>query len=245
MSTASVLKDIQTNLAPEFERLFREHHAFVTEQRTASPDEWKTRTSCPDSVLTAAPARVSSDLTRNPKAYLYRAAFNAAVSVIRSRRRNDLERIEDVEAPAASPMPGVDEDTCRQLYVRSRRLVQRPHRFLSFATSTTTISPRSRRPWYNAKHRRREPVSVSSSAQEEDSRNEDQAMTQKTPDVLNQFLKEFGNPRDRRSRIHGKTFWIVLRPRTYVFLKQWRCLVRPCSLFVSRGQRESWWRQCW
>jgi RNA polymerase sigma-70 factor, ECF subfamily len=117
MSTASVLKDIQTNLAPEFERLFREHHAFV--YRTAYSIAGRVEDA--DDVVQTVFLRLlrrefPPDLTRNPKAYLYRAAFNAAVSVIRSRRRNDLESVENVQAPAASPMPGVDEDTCRQLY---------------------------------------------------------------------------------------------------------------------------------
>ena len=117
MSTASVLNDNQRNLDPEFERLFREHHAFV--YRTAYSIAGRVEDA--DDVVQTVFLRLlrrefPPDLTRNPKAYLYRAAFNAAVSVIRSRRRNDLERIEDAEAPAAPPMPGVDEDARQQLY---------------------------------------------------------------------------------------------------------------------------------
>ena len=117
MSTASVLNDNQRNLDPEFERLFREHHAFV--YRTAYSIAGRVEDA--DDVVQTVFLRLlrrefPPDLTRNPKAYLYRAAFNAAISVIRSRRRNDLERIEDAEAPAAPPTPGVDEDTRRQLY---------------------------------------------------------------------------------------------------------------------------------
>lgn len=117
MSTASVLNDNQRNLDPEFERLFREHHAFV--YRTAYSIAGRVEDA--DDVVQTVFLRLlrrefPPDLTRNPKAYLYRAAFNAAISVIRSRRRNDLERIGDAEAPAAPPTPGVDEDTRRQLY---------------------------------------------------------------------------------------------------------------------------------
>src|SRR5262245_11394764 len=117
MSTASVPKDIQRNLDPEFERLFREHHAVV--YRTAYGVTGRVEDA--DDVVQTVFLRLlrrefPPDLTRNPKAYLYRAAFNAAVSVIRSRRRSDLESVEEVEAPAVTPILGVDEETRRQLY---------------------------------------------------------------------------------------------------------------------------------
>jgi RNA polymerase sigma-70 factor (ECF subfamily) len=117
MSTASVLKEIQRNLDPEFERLFREHHAFV--YRTAYSITGRLEDA--DDVVQTVFLRLlrrefPPDLTKNPKAYLYRAAFNAAVSVIRSRRRNLVESIDGVDVPAAPPMPGVDEDTRRELY---------------------------------------------------------------------------------------------------------------------------------
>jgi len=117
MSTAPVLKDIQGKLAPEFDRLFREHHAFV--YRTAYSIVGRVEDA--DDVVQTVFLRLlrrefPPDLTRNPKAYLYRAAFNAAISVVRSRRRRDFESVEDVEAPAAPPMPGVDEDARLELY---------------------------------------------------------------------------------------------------------------------------------
>ncbi|HET9216328.1 MAG TPA: sigma-70 family RNA polymerase sigma factor [Terriglobia bacterium] len=117
MSTAPVLKDIQRNLAPEFEKVFREHHAFV--YRTAYGVTGRVEDA--DDVVQTVFLRLlrrefPPDLTRNPRAYLYRAAFNAAVSVLRARRRNAFENVEEVETPATPPMPGVDEDTCRELY---------------------------------------------------------------------------------------------------------------------------------
>jgi RNA polymerase sigma-70 factor (ECF subfamily) len=117
MSTASALKGIQRNLDPEFERLFREHHAFV--YRTAYSIAGRVEDA--DDVVQTVFLRLlrrefPPDLTKNPKAYLYRAAFNAAISVIRSRRRNDLESVENVDAPATPPVAVVDEDTRRQLY---------------------------------------------------------------------------------------------------------------------------------
>jgi RNA polymerase sigma-70 factor, ECF subfamily len=117
MSTASVLKDIQRNLDPEFERLFREHHAFL--YRTAYSITGRVEDA--DDVVQTVFLRLlrrefPPDLTKNPKAYLYRAGFNAAISVMRSRRRHVLESVEEVEISAASPIPGVDEDTRRELY---------------------------------------------------------------------------------------------------------------------------------
>jgi RNA polymerase sigma-70 factor (ECF subfamily) len=117
MSTASVLKDIQRNLDFEFEKLFREHHAFV--YRTAYSITGRVEDA--DDVVQTVFLRLlrrefPPDLTKNPKAYLYRAAFNQAVSVLRSRRRSTLESIEEVEGPATPAMPGVDEDTRRELY---------------------------------------------------------------------------------------------------------------------------------
>ena len=117
MSTASVLKDIQRNLTPEFERLFREHHSFV--YRTAYGVTGRVEDA--DDVVQTVFLRllrreIPPDLSTNPRAYLYRAAFNAAVSILRSRRRNALGSVEEVETPAAPPIPGVDEDTRRELY---------------------------------------------------------------------------------------------------------------------------------
>jgi RNA polymerase sigma-70 factor (ECF subfamily) len=117
MSTASVPKDNPRKLDPEFDRLFREHHNFV--YRTAYSIVGRVEDA--DDVVQTVFLRLlrrefPPDLTKNPKGYLYRAAFNAAVSVIRSRRRRDLESVEDVETPAASPMPDVDEDARRALY---------------------------------------------------------------------------------------------------------------------------------
>jgi RNA polymerase sigma-70 factor (ECF subfamily) len=57
-----------------------------------------------------------ADLRRNPKAYLYRAAFNSAVDLLRARKRdtfaNDLERI--VGSIAREPM--YPEAAERELY---------------------------------------------------------------------------------------------------------------------------------
>src|SRR6185295_13800299 len=97
MPPASVLREIQERVAPELEKIFREHHAFV--YRTAYGVTGRVEDA--DDVVQTVFLRLirrefPPDLTSNPKAYLYRAAFNAAISVLRSRRLNALERVEDL-----------------------------------------------------------------------------------------------------------------------------------------------------
>jgi RNA polymerase sigma-70 factor (ECF subfamily) len=47
---------------------------------------------------------LSVELMRSPKAYLYRAAINAALNTIRSRKRHNLvDGVEDLEATAPAP----------------------------------------------------------------------------------------------------------------------------------------------
>ena len=71
--SASVLKDIQQNLDPELEKVFREHHAFV--YRTAYGVTGRVE-DADDVVQTVflRPLRheIPPDLTRNPRAYLSR-----------------------------------------------------------------------------------------------------------------------------------------------------------------------------
>jgi predicted RNA polymerase sigma factor len=56
--------------------------------------------------------RPSKDFNRNPKGYLYRAAINSAVSIIRSRESRKLadHDIESVEIPESSGESGDEDD---------------------------------------------------------------------------------------------------------------------------------------
>src|SRR6185503_10977874 len=107
MSTVTLSDVTRAPLTEELDRIFREHHQLV--YRTAY-GVTGSREDAQDVVQTIflrlLRREFPPDLKKNPKAYLYRAAFNAAISVIRSRRRNDLESIEQVEAPAAPAIPG-------------------------------------------------------------------------------------------------------------------------------------------
>jgi RNA polymerase sigma-70 factor (ECF subfamily) len=97
MSTAPTF-DVTRPLAEDFERLFREHYGLIyrTARRvTGSPDD-------AEDVLQTIFLRLlrretPPDLQRNPKAYLYRAAVNLSLDVVRLRQRHvltpDLERL--------------------------------------------------------------------------------------------------------------------------------------------------------
>jgi RNA polymerase sigma-70 factor, ECF subfamily len=117
MSTTTVLKDTQHGPDPEFEHLFREHHTLV--YRTAYGVTGRTEDA--DDVVQTVFLRLlrresPPDLKRNPRGYLYRAAFNAAVSVMRSRQRRVFtDNFEDLPAPEV-PLDGVDEELRRELH---------------------------------------------------------------------------------------------------------------------------------
>jgi RNA polymerase sigma-70 factor, ECF subfamily len=52
----------------------------------------------------------------NPKAYLYRAAINQSLNIIRTRRRNPTAELDALEAPAATADTSSKEEIHRKLY---------------------------------------------------------------------------------------------------------------------------------
>src|ERR1051325_3308861 len=91
MSTAPAFDVTSRPLAEDFERLFREHSGLIyrTARRvTGSPDD-------AEDVLQTIFLRllrreIPPDLQKNPKGYLYRAAVNLSLDVVRSRQRHVL-----------------------------------------------------------------------------------------------------------------------------------------------------------
>ena len=85
MTAAGVLKNTENPLDPEFDRLFRDHYALV--YRTAYSITGRAE-DAEDVVQTIFLRLIRRefppDLKKNPKAYLYRAAFNVSLSVMRS-----------------------------------------------------------------------------------------------------------------------------------------------------------------
>jgi len=105
-------------LEREFEEIFREHHHMV--YRTAH-GVIGNPTDAEDIVQTIflrlLDRGVLSDLKRNPRGYLYRAAVNESLNLIRSRKRLllvvDQDRIEAQAVPEASDSA---EEIHRRLY---------------------------------------------------------------------------------------------------------------------------------
>ena len=108
MLATRVLDVTDAPLEQDFEKLFNEHYPLV--YRTAYSITGS-REDAEDVVQTIFlrlyRRRELSGLQKNPKAYLYRAAVNAAVSVVRARRRHvltdDLEQLDrPIDARPAS-----------------------------------------------------------------------------------------------------------------------------------------------
>src|SRR5437870_2205178 len=108
MSTVAVSKVAGESLPQELEEIFREYYQLV--YRTA----YSVTGSAEDAedVLQSLFLRFlglgfPADLRKNPKGYLYRAAFHLSLNMVRSRKRHpstgDAERIE-------TPAPTTDSD---------------------------------------------------------------------------------------------------------------------------------------
>ncbi|HEY2383607.1 MAG TPA: sigma-70 family RNA polymerase sigma factor [Terriglobia bacterium] len=133
MSAATELKIIQKRLDPEFDTLFRAHYALVYRTAYSVTGSVEDAEDVVQTIFLRLLRRAfPPDLKKNPRAYLYRAAFNAALSVLRARRRqpvvtNDVERL---RAAAAVSEDAVIEDLHRQLYAAIAELHPRSAQIL-------------------------------------------------------------------------------------------------------------------
>ena len=102
----SAVTDVRASgevLAQEFEEIFREHYQLV--YRTAY-SVTGSRQDAEDVLQTIfvrlLQRELPPDLVKNPKAYLYRAAVNVSLNVLRSRKRQRLtaEIVDPLEVPA-------------------------------------------------------------------------------------------------------------------------------------------------
>lgn len=118
MSTVTMAEERKATLPEEFERLYREHAAFVyrTALRiTQKPEE-------AEDILQTIFLRLlrqesSPDLESRPRAYLYRAAVNAALDAIASRRSRAVRvDVGEIEATLHSPDSSAKESLHRQLH---------------------------------------------------------------------------------------------------------------------------------
>lgn len=118
MSTVTMPQETRTALPEEFERLYREHAAFVYRTalritRNAEESEDIAQTI----FLRLLRREFSPDLQKRPRAYLYRAAVNASLDVIQSRRnRSEIADAREIQATLHSPDASAKEKLHHQLH---------------------------------------------------------------------------------------------------------------------------------
>jgi RNA polymerase sigma-70 factor (ECF subfamily) len=127
MSIAAVPSSAGEALANEFEALFLEHHELVyrtaysvTGNRADAEDVLQT-------IFLRLLRGLPPDFDRNPKGYLYRAAVNLSLNILRSRKRqapaDGLERlpapVDTTPAPADDPLRRALLDAIGQLKPRA------------------------------------------------------------------------------------------------------------------------------
>jgi RNA polymerase sigma factor (sigma-70 family) len=118
MSSTTLSSVTHGRLTAELEKAFRDHHSMVL--RTAF-GVTGSREDAQDVLQTVFLRLVSRalppDLERNPKAYLYRAAVNVSLSLLRQRkRRPSMQLSEQIEIPVAPSDSGMLEERHRLLY---------------------------------------------------------------------------------------------------------------------------------
>jgi RNA polymerase sigma-70 factor (ECF subfamily) len=118
MSTATLSDVNRAPLTEELDQIFREHHLLV--YRTAY-GVTGSREDAQDIVQTIflrlLKRECPPDLMKNPKAYLYRAAVNASLNTIRSRRHHvQVEDAKSLEKAAVSSEAETAEELHQRLY---------------------------------------------------------------------------------------------------------------------------------
>jgi RNA polymerase sigma-70 factor (ECF subfamily) len=116
MSTAAVPSAASDALANEFEELFRAHYELVYRTAYSVTGNRHDAEDVLQTIFLRLFRRLPPDFDRNPKGYLYRAAINLSLNIIRSQKRHvpddDLERL---PAPVEPSAPGPDDATRRAL----------------------------------------------------------------------------------------------------------------------------------
>ena len=117
MSTAAMSDANVQPLMQEFEEIFREHSnlVFGTAYRITGKGE-----DAEDVVQTVflrlLRRGMPSEFYRNPKGYLYRAAINQSLNIIRTRRRHPTTDLEQAGIPGSPPDTNSDETIHLKLY---------------------------------------------------------------------------------------------------------------------------------
>jgi len=118
MSTVAIAQKNKTTLPEEFERLYREHATFVYRTALRITRNAEEAEDILQTIFLRLLRRESSpDLQKRPRAYLYRAAVNAALDTIELRRnRSEAADVGEIEATLHSPDSSAKEKLYRQLH---------------------------------------------------------------------------------------------------------------------------------
>jgi len=114
--TIAVL-EATNSAAQELEQIFKDHYQFVYRTAFSVTGSEADAEDILQTIFAALLRRdLQPDLRKNPKAYLYRAAFNQSLNLIRSRKRHPTTGVEVLERVAAAPASTVEEELEKQLY---------------------------------------------------------------------------------------------------------------------------------
>src|SRR6185436_5031488 len=118
MSTVAISDIAGESVPQELEEIFREHYKLVYRTAYSVTGSAEDAEDVLQSLFLRFVGRgFPSDLRKNPKGYLYRAAFNQSLNVVRSRKRHaaagDAERI---ETPAPTTDSEFAEEIDKRLY---------------------------------------------------------------------------------------------------------------------------------
>jgi RNA polymerase sigma factor (sigma-70 family) len=104
MSKLAVSSVMSSSLKQELEKLFRENHKMLYRTAYSLLDNPADAEDVPQTIfLRLLRTGITPDLQKNPRGYLYRAAVNQSLNIVRSRKREpstgDLDSVE-ISAPA-------------------------------------------------------------------------------------------------------------------------------------------------
>lgn len=117
MSTAAMSDASAESRIQEFEKVFREHSDLVFGTACGIIGKGEDAEDVVQTVFLRLLRRgMPSEFQRNPKGYLYRAAINQSLNIIRTRQRHPTTDLEQVEIPAVPAETNSDQTIHRKLY---------------------------------------------------------------------------------------------------------------------------------
>jgi RNA polymerase sigma-70 factor, ECF subfamily len=114
MSTLTASRATNHVSEQELEKLFREHYQMLYRTAYSLLDNPTDAEDVPQTIfLRLLRSGLPPDMDRNPRGYLYRAAVNVSLNIIRSRKRQALRSVESIELVTSDSNP--EEDTHHRL----------------------------------------------------------------------------------------------------------------------------------